>query len=188
MPLRRQGSSRKRHIAFFIEKLSPANIREAESLRDKTFPNPDNGEEQLLRASLEAVKYSNVLLRNDVETLSYRVAKDQSSFNVIGLTGLYTEIGDDPDNCWLGWFCVQERFRGFGIGKKLLDFSIEMAGKMGKKWLHVYTYDSNTFRPAINLYRKHGFEMYNESKAGGNRIYLKRKIDKGDFKRTNEIT
>ncbi|MEA3228851.1 MAG: GNAT family N-acetyltransferase, partial [Campylobacterota bacterium] len=70
----------------------------------------------------------------------------------------------NSDNCWLGWFCVDEEFRGQGLGKKLLDFSMLKAKELNKKSLQLYTYQSPEFEAAINMYRKYNFTQYTPSR------------------------
>ena len=65
---------------------------------------------------------------------------------VLGLTGLYQEKEDDEHECWLGWFCIDESARGLGIGRKLLEFSIETTQYLDFKKLHLYTYDSDFYK------------------------------------------
>ena len=75
--------------------------------------------------------------------------------------------------CWLGWFCIDKEYRGQGLSKKLLDFSIERAKQLNKKYLHLYTYDSREYIPAMKLYETYHFTIYNKTKKD---IYYKRKI------------
>jgi len=96
--------------------------------------------------------------KNGVLGLSYWVARDKISKQVIGLTGIYTE--EDGETCWLGWFCIDEAYRGKNFGKKLLEFSIQQARKMEKKYLHIHTYNASRFKKAITLYERMFFYRY----------------------------
>jgi len=93
--------------------------------------------------------------------MEYWVAKDKSTLQIIGLTGIYTEIDDDEGDCWLGWFCVDKKYRDKKFGKILFAFSIEQAKIQEKKYLHIYTYNSKRYQKAIKLYQKSGFIEYN---------------------------
>ncbi|MFK5936833.1 MAG: GNAT family N-acetyltransferase, partial [Sulfurimonas sp.] len=162
---------------FVLEPLSYMTLKEAERLRDDIFDDIEDIEKDLLLASLNITRYKKILEKNDVTTLSYWVARDRVSRKVIGLTGVYTEI-DDEKNCWLGWFCVDETYRGQGFGKKLLEFSIEQAQKMEKRHLHLYTYNAKKFEKAINIYNKYGFQEYQEESNDELELYLKKLLNK----------
>ena len=70
----------------------------------------------------------------------YWVALNENG-DIIGTTGLYSEKDDFHEAIWLSWFCVDPDVRGQGIGKQLIEFSIEMARSYGKKYLRLYTSD-----------------------------------------------
>lgn len=96
-------------------------------LRDSVFKNLKKAEKLNLIASLDPKSYQDVYLENEIKTMRYWVAKDKKTLNVIGLTSIYTEIDDNFDECWIGWFCIDKSYRGLGFGKKLLEFSEEQA-------------------------------------------------------------
>ncbi len=144
---------------FIIEALSYMTLKEAETLRDRIFKDDlEDIEKGLLLASLDTTRYKKTCKENEVRTVFYWVAKDIKLGKVIGLTGIYTE--NEDESCWLGWFCIDEEYRGRKFGKKLLEFSIEKAKKMEKKSLHVYTYKVKRFEKAIEIYKKYNFEKY----------------------------
>ena len=90
--------------------------------------------------------------------MKYWAAIDPYTLHIIGLTGLYNEVDDSEDECWLGWFCVDDKYRGNGYGKKLLEFSEEQAKVLKKKTLHVYSYKTKKYKKAIELYKKSGYK------------------------------
>ncbi len=66
---------------------------------------------------------------------------------------------------------VDEKYRGKGIGAKLLRELMELAKERFKlEYIHLEVYQGN---PAINLYRRLGFEQY-----GIHRRFMK---DKGRY-------
>lgn len=71
-----------------------------------------------------------------------------------GLTGTYVEDSLDAESIWLSWFCVLPEFRRHGLGKIVLNDTIEHAKSFNKfKHLRLNT----TFwegRPAIAFYDK----------------------------------
>ncbi len=161
---------------FIIEPLSYKTLKEAENLRDSIFRDDlEDIERDLLLASLNTTRYKKVCEENEVVSISYWVAKDIASKKVVGLTGVYTEADDE---CWLGWFCIDEYYRGKEFGKRLLEFSIDQAKKMEKKYLHVYTYQASRFERAINMYQKYRFEQYKitDSKYKRN-LYFKKSLE-----------
>ncbi|NOX15236.1 MAG: GNAT family N-acetyltransferase, partial [Epsilonproteobacteria bacterium] len=105
---------------FIIESLSYMTLKAVENLRDRIFKDDlEELEKDLLLASLDTIKYKKVCEENEVISISYWIARDIASREVIGLTGIYTEA--DDESCWLGWFCIDENYRGKNFGKKLLE-------------------------------------------------------------------
>jgi GNAT superfamily N-acetyltransferase len=155
----KRSCDQKERLPFIIEPLSYMTLKAAESLRDRIFENDlKKIEKNLLLASLDPKRYKRIYEKNGVLGLSYWVARDKISKQVIGLTGIYTE--EDGETCWLGWFCIDEAYRGKNFGKKLLEFSIQQARKMEKKYLHIHTYNASRFKKAITLYERMFFYRY----------------------------
>jgi len=154
-------NNQKMYLPFYIEKLSSNTLLAAESLRDKIFVDIEDKEKALLEASLNKETLSSVYKKNEIKEMQYWVARDKKTLQVIALTGLYTEKEDDEDSCWLGWFCLDERYRGKGFGKELFNFSIEQAKSTSKRYLHIYTYNGKEYKVAINMYNSYGFKEYN---------------------------
>jgi len=164
-------------LPFYIEKLSKNTLLAAESLRDKIFVNLEEKEKALLEASLNKDTLSYVYEQNEIKEMQYWVARDKKTLQVIALTGLYTEKEDDEDSCWLGWFCLEERYRGKGFGKELFNFSIEQAKSISKRNLHILTYNSKKYKVAINMYKSYGFKDYNVKNTKYKRdLYFKKNI------------
>ena len=94
---------------------------------------------------------------------------------LIGITGIYTLIGDEIGRCWLGWFCVDRRFRKNGYGKRMLEWSEEKAINMGKKVLSLYSYRYKKYQKALSLYESSGYTvMQKESSKYKRKIYLEK--------------
>ncbi len=148
-------------LQFKIEKLSRSTLLQAELLRDKVFTQIDRKEKASLIASIDKDKFSHVYEENKIKEMQYWVVIDKVNLKVIALTGLYTEKEDNADSCWLGWFCVDEKYREKGFGQKIFIFSIEQARELSKKYLHIYTYNSEKYKVAINMYRQYDFKEYN---------------------------
>lgn len=58
----------------------------------------------------------------------------------IGVTGIY-EIPEYSDTVWLSWFGIKKEYRKLGYGKQILDYTIEMAKAMNKRYLRLYTFE-----------------------------------------------
>jgi ribosomal protein S18 acetylase RimI-like enzyme len=148
-----------------IKPLTPAKLKEAMQLLNKAFPY----ESMSLAASLfpDRLLYKITFLVARVTQLNYWVAIDETSQKVIGTTGLYCYKKDETEAYWLAMFCVDPAFRGQGIGKKLLNFSIDKARADGKKFLRLYTSNAPNEAAAQILYEKCGFVITGEKKIWG---------------------
>lgn len=58
----------------------------------------------------------------------------------VGVTGIY-EILEYSDTVWLSWFGIKKEYRKLGYGKQILDYTIEMAKALNKKYLRLYTFE-----------------------------------------------
>ena len=95
--------------------------------------------------------------------------------DVCGTTGLYMYKKDEKEAVWLCWFCVDPEYRGQGIGKNLLEFSIEKAKESGKAFLRLYTSDDPSEAAAQGLYEKYGLAVVKTQKHGST-TYLYREL------------
>ena len=163
-------------LDFIIEPLSYETLKEAENLRDNVFNDIEENEKLVLKASLNPEQNQDIYLSNELKNTTYWVALDKETSKVIGLSGLYQEIEDDKDSCWLGWFCIDKKCRGKKYGKALFDFSIKKAQE-SYKTMHIYSYDIKKYQQAINMYKSYGFELYEVKDTKYKRdIYLKKDI------------
>lgn len=80
---------------------------------------------------------------------------------VVGTVGLKVEDGESDE---LTKMAVDERWRGRGYGECLLQAAIDLARQRGKRRVVLYTQIS--LKPAISLYRKHGFVKLDEPLCG----------------------
>lgn len=58
----------------------------------------------------------------------------------VGVTGIY-EIPEYSDTVWLSWFGIKKKYRKLGYGKQILDYTIERAKELNKKYLRLYTFE-----------------------------------------------
>ena len=77
----------------------------------------------------------------------------------VGVTGIY-EIPEYSDTVWLSWFGIKKEYRKLGYGKQILDYTIEKAKTLNKKYLRLYT-----------------FEIWNSEAQ----IFYKRNMDLGEY-------
>jgi ribosomal protein S18 acetylase RimI-like enzyme len=145
-----------------IQPLHISTLNSVIALRDAVFPSLGNYEYDTLHASLNPSNYQ-VHKKLSITDLVYWTAIDTFAQNIAGLIGLYIEL-DDPDGIWLGWYCVDNKYRGHKIGSKLLAFAINEAIKQNKKYLHLYTTADEEYATARIQYEKMGFVHYKSVK------------------------
>lgn len=187
-PLLKQGQlsfkNQKQILPFIIEPLSIQNLDDAISLHDSIFTDTNDIEKHIIIASFYKnmfgnlyKEYEDIYKENEIETAQYWVAIDPIKLQVIGLTGLYSEINDTAEECWLGWFCIDKKYRGCGFGKELLQFSEEQAKTINKNIMKIYTYNTKKYARAIEMYKKFGYEKYHVKDTKYKRdLYFKKVI------------
>jgi GNAT superfamily N-acetyltransferase len=74
-----------------------------------------------------------------------------------GVTGLYQNSDTPAHIGWLGWFGVRPKFRGHGVGSRMISFTAQYAASLNMTELWVFTDDTNLM--AIHFYERQGFEM-----------------------------
>lgn len=77
----------------------------------------------------------------------------------IGVTGIYSYY-EYPENAWLGWFGILEKYRKNGYGGIVLDKTIELARE--KKYTKFRLYTDENAKSAHKLYKSRGLieELY----------------------------
>lgn len=143
-----------------------ALLDEAEKLIKKVFPWMDLSEQITFWAYRRRSKsFVCVLMRLcGVSSLSTIWVAVNDNGDVCGTTGFYTTPKDKTEASWLSWFCVDPKQRGLGIGKILLNFSIDKARESNKRFLRLYTSDDPNEAAAQGLYEKHGFKIIKKKK------------------------
>ena len=109
-----------------------------------------------------------------------------NSLNSVSTNDLYiltdfdgTITKDNSDSAWIAWYGILKEYREQGLGRELLQSTINLAASMGFKWIRLYT-DFIDYQNAIHLYEKEGFvgEKYTfEKLAYDCRIYSKSLTD-----------
>lgn len=104
-------------------------------------------------------------LKEDVFVDYWIVLNEHSE--VIGVTGIY-KLKEDPDDVvWLGWYCVRVDQRGKGLGRELLEWTIEKAKERGFIRMKLYTSTDPNEATAQILYEKLGFGLIGEDVGDG---------------------
>lgn len=81
----------------------------------------------------------------------------ESEGDPIGCCGIYPTAGLPKGYAELVKFYINQKFRGIGIGKLLLDKCIASASEFGFK--HLYIESLPVFSKAIDMYKKVDFEF-----------------------------
>jgi len=79
-----------------------------------------------------------------------------SDDKIVGGGGYFPTEGLPPKTCELGKMYIDKEFRGKGIGKLLLDKSMESAKNEGYQQIYLETLPQ--LNQAVSLYEKNGFQ------------------------------
>jgi len=88
------------------------------------------------------------------ESAAYFVAEQDGT--LVGGGGIYPTEGLPPDTCELVKMYVRRESRGMGLGKRLIEKSLEFAKEAGYK--RVYLETMPELQQALSTYAKFGFE------------------------------
>jgi ribosomal protein S18 acetylase RimI-like enzyme len=148
-----------------IKKLTERHLKDAKALANSVFRYEKIPPGVALEASLDKqkLKIMNLGEKNKISTLEYFIAVDGKE-KLLGISGLYSLDKDKENTYWLGWYCVDPKHRGKGIGGKLLDFAIRKARNRGKKFLRLYTSPSDDSKKALKVYDSRGFKTIGRKK------------------------
>ncbi|MCK4588871.1 MAG: GNAT family N-acetyltransferase [Nanoarchaeota archaeon] len=176
------GSLGRFMMSLRIIQLNQNNLDEAIALSQKVFSHEDYEKDVgvCLRESLElqslekslrfvepgSKKYRETRKTLDEFTSKYWVSEDLSK--IAGLTGLAWSKSD-RGKVWLGWFCVDPDYRGRGIGSRLLDHTINQAGRNGFREFRVWTSTLPSEREAQKLYESRGLIVYEKERIRKNK-------------------
>lgn len=135
------------------------NIEESLALLQKIFHTFTDEEDPYywFKLSLEPEKNKELMLKRGVSDVRYFIVKDKTKNKVIGTSGLYHLTKDPKDTVWLGFYCLDVQYRGKGLGKEILQWTIDKAKKEGNTMLRLYTSFNEDLRVALVIYDKLGF-------------------------------
>ena len=121
------------------------------------FWNPDRS----FKFSLRLIDDPGLWKERNLDKIGYWIVLNDVD-EVVGVTGLYRTNEDPEGLVWLGWYCVRADQRGKGLGRKLLEWTIEKAKSEGFKILKLYTSTDPNEARAQELYEKMGFKLIGE--------------------------
>ena len=126
-------------MSLRYERINKNNLKIAAKIQYEIFPN-----ETAYLDYIKEVEESPVL------PIDFLVYYDDEPVGVIGLYG----IKNYEDTVWLNWFGVVEKYRKNGFGFEMFKYIIEIAKKLNKKSLRLFTFE--VWNPeAQKFYKKH---------------------------------
>jgi ribosomal protein S18 acetylase RimI-like enzyme len=82
-------------------------------------------------------------------------------------------VHEKPETLYINSLAVAPEYRMLGTGRSILEYSGELAARMGKPWLELSVLKTNT--PARRLYERAGFSLFEERKRS---LRLRRSVGK----------
>ena len=134
------------------------NIASAQHLAAGIFPHEARMIFRNLVGSLLPRSLLPIVGGKGLASATYQVAiASGSQDRVVGLAGLYM-LCDQPSVAWLGWYGVDARCRGRGLGRTILRATIDEARSRNHETLRLWTTANPTLTvAATELYRAFGF-------------------------------
>lgn len=127
--------------------------------------------------SAESMAASVALLLEDASTeyLLGALEPGQPACGVCQLRFRHSVWTATPD-CWLEDLFVEQRARGGGVGRALVELAFERAGARGSRRIELDTNEANT--GAIRLYEALGFSTRSKSHGGldGRDVFMGRRL------------
>ena len=141
-----------------FEQLSQINLNEATKTLGKIFP--DNAE-------IAGGHYKESLDQNNPRWKTHRfwkyyVVLDVDTGKILAITGFYNLTIHSKDEVWLGWYGVSPEFRGRGVGRKVLEWTLKTAKEIGYKKFRLWTTTSPEEVLAQKLYDNMGIKIYDQ--------------------------
>ncbi len=150
-----------RNLSF--KPLTQDNIEEMLALVKVMFPNDENDAEAAEKGYRASINSSDPRW-NDRRVLKYWGVYDDTD-NLLAVTGLYNKISEHAENeIWLGWYGVSPSMRGRGIGRRVLEWTLEAARKEGYRKFRLWTTTSPEEAAAQKLYDSIGIKIYKEER------------------------
>jgi len=87
------------------------------------------------------------------------VILEESTGNVVGVSGFTPDQYKTPKIYWLSWTYVSENYRRCGRGSALLDHVINQVKARGARKLYIDTSSHPLYESALRLYTCFGFQV-----------------------------
>lgn len=147
-----------------LKKLTLSDLTELKNISQKTYSEAfswGNSKENMISYLNSA--FSNKQLKSEIneeQSVFYFAKIDYATVGYIKINfgSAQTDLKDD-EAMELERIYVLEKFQGKKIGKKLLNYVIEIAKKRGMKYLWLGVWEKN--EKAINFYKSQGFTTFN---------------------------
>ena len=127
-----------------FKKITNKNLELACKIQNEIFPEEDARENFIEQINKDPYR----------KEMDYRIVYVNDE--PVGITGIYA-YNEYPDDAWLGWFGILDKYRKNGYGRITLEKTIELAKKKGYKFFRLYT--DEYAKDAHKLYEKLGFIM-----------------------------
>lgn len=160
-----------------FERLSQERLEEALVIIGVTFPDSLAAVTDIYKTSLENNKEDEHWKTRRI--LEYWMAIDTVTNNIVGLTGFYQLTKHTTDEIWLGWYAVDPKVRGNGIGRKILEWTIGEARKRGYVYFRLWTTTDPGEAVAQKLYDSMGLNIYKkelDEKSGDTILFRELKL------------
>jgi ribosomal protein S18 acetylase RimI-like enzyme len=146
-----------------IKKCSPGQVNTLRDVSVKTFYDAFRSftsEETMgkfLRTAYSMTKLSGEIAESGSSFYFLYQGEEIAGYLKLNVTPSQSDINDE-DSLEIERIYIQDRHRGKGYGKHLINFAVETAAKLGKGyiWLGVWEHNEN----GINFYRRMGFEQF----------------------------
>ncbi|GGG81534.1 GNAT family N-acetyltransferase [Paenibacillus radicis (ex Gao et al. 2016)] len=164
-----------------IVELQKEYLGEASLLVNSVFGDEEEGvfPARELEASLDSKELSKYQATVDQDVRSFQYYIAIQDHHVMGIIGLYELQNDFEKKDWIGWYCVDERYRGQRIGINLLDYAVEKARLRGKEYLCLYTSTHENEKKAQMLYDQNHFHITKIiPKIGYDLMYRQKRCDR----------
>ena len=142
------------HNNLLFQRVTFDNAIEAIKTQNEIFPNED--------ASLQVLAACDLALFRQITGINIPAEKSNYYLatvdnEIVGMTGLYTYAKTGkPNECWLAWYGVRDKFRSKGYGKSILEWTIRKATAEGYEVLRLHTL-TDLYANAIKVYERIGF-------------------------------
>lgn len=130
-----------------FEKITNSNLELACKIQNEIFPEEDGRQNYLEQINQDSYR----------KEIDYYIVYHENT--PIGVTGIYS-YHEYPENAWLGWFGILEKYRNRGYGGIVLDKTITLAKEKNYKNFRLYT--DEYAKDAHRLYSSRGLikEVY----------------------------